>query len=70
MDRASALDPCVDADVDLVVLGGRAQDARITRQVPLSKRRHHTAPAGPGDAQENRITDSDRMANPMGQKCQ
>ena len=64
MDSAAALDRRVDADADLVVLGCRAQDTRIPRQVPLGQGRHDTADAGPGDTEANRIADGERVANP------
>src|SRR6266851_3862584 len=63
-DHAAAFDYRVDTDADLVVLGRRAQDARIPWQVPLGQGRHDTADAGPDDAQANRVSDGERAANP------
>ena len=63
-DHSAALDCRVDTDADLVVLGRRAQDARIPWQVPLSQGRHDTADARPDDAQANRVSDGERAAHP------
>ncbi len=41
----------VYADIDLVVLGCRAQDARILGQISLGQCCHHAAGAGAGDNQ-------------------
>src|SRR5439155_17597479 len=65
MDRAAALYGGIDADVGLVVLSRRAQDARILGQVPLGDRGHHAAGAGSCDVQPNLVADVDRAANPV-----
>jgi hypothetical protein len=54
----------VYADIDLVVLGCRAQDARILGQIPLSKRNHHAARTGTGDSQLHLVSDAHRPADP------
>src|SRR5215204_109258 len=42
-DQAAALDCRIDADIDVVMLRGGAQDAGIWWQVPLGQGRHDTA---------------------------
>src|SRR5207247_2010261 len=52
------------ADVDFVMLGRRAQDSRIPREIPLSESGHHATPAGASDVQARRRPDGERVANP------
>jgi hypothetical protein len=44
-DRAAPHHSRVNTDVDLIMLGRGAQDARIPREIPLGQGRHHTAGA-------------------------
>src|SRR5262249_41258214 len=39
----------IHTDVDLVMLGHRAQDARIPREISLRERGHHATPTRTGD---------------------
>ena len=48
-DRAAPRDDSIYADVDLVMLGGRAKDSRIRWKIPLCKSCHHATPARNGD---------------------
>src|SRR5215475_10317577 len=41
----------IHTDVDLIMLGHGAQDARITREVSLRERGHHATPARTSDVQ-------------------
>src|SRR5216683_1888624 len=54
----------IHTDVDLVMLGCRAQDSRIPRQIPLRESGHHATPARPGDVQTHRRPDGERVADP------
>ena len=63
-NRAALHDGSVNTDVDLVVLGRRAQDSRILGEIPLGQGRHHTAGAVTCDAQANLISDDERVADP------
>jgi hypothetical protein len=64
MDRTAMHHGGINANVGLVVLGCRAQDARIPREIPLGQGGHHTARAGTGNAQANLIPDGQRVADP------
>jgi hypothetical protein len=44
-DCAAAHYGSIYPDVDLVMLGRRAQDSRIPREIPLRESGHHTTPA-------------------------
>src|SRR5918994_6496457 len=46
----------VYADIDLVVLGCRAQDARILGQISLRQRYHNASGAGAGDSQVHLVS--------------
>src|SRR6266851_3948491 len=63
-DRASALDCRVDTHADLVVLRGRAQDARIRWQVPLGQSLHDKAATRPRDPHSIPTPHRQRAANP------
>src|SRR5262249_50398648 len=63
-DRAALEDGGVDADLDLVVLGGGAQDARVFGQVPLRQRDHHTARAGDRDFEADLGAQGQRAPDP------
>src|SRR5437870_13820173 len=53
----------IHTDVDLVMLGRRAQDSRIPREIRLRESRHHATPAGAGDVQAHRGPDSERVTD-------
>ena len=46
------------------MLGRRAQDSRIPREIPLRESGHHTTPAWAGDVQTHRRPDGERVADP------
>src|SRR6266508_1820347 len=54
----------IHTNVDLVMLGRRAQDSRIPREIPLRESGHHTTPARTGDVQAHRRPDGERVADP------
>src|SRR5881397_2652560 len=54
----------IHTDVDLVMLGHRAQDSRVPREIPLRESGHHATPARPGDVQTHRHPDGERVADP------
>src|SRR6266404_4278426 len=54
----------IHTDVDLVMLGRRAEDSRIPRQIPLRESGHHATPARPGNVQTHRRPDGERVADP------
>src|SRR5262245_13046897 len=54
----------IDTDVDLVILGCCAQDARIPREIPLCESGHHATRARAGDAQAHCVPDGERVADP------
>src|SRR5437773_6254264 len=57
-------DGSIHTDVDLVMLGGRAQDSRVSRKIPLRESRHHATPARTGDVQAHRGPDRECAADP------
>src|SRR5439155_4312103 len=63
-DRATARYGGIHADVDLVMLGGRAQDSRIPREIALRESGHHATPARTGDVQAHGRPDGERVADP------
>src|SRR6266849_2338472 len=63
-DRAAPRYVGVHTDVDLVVLGRRAQDSRILREISLREGGHHATPARAGDVQAHRRPDGERVADP------
>ena len=62
--RATAHHGSIDADVDLVVLGCRAQDSRIHREIALREGGHHATPAMTGDVEAYGRPDDERVADP------
>src|SRR5712692_10039894 len=54
----------IDTDVDAVMLGRRAEDSRIPREIPLRESGHHTTRARAGDVQAHRRPDGERVADP------
>jgi hypothetical protein len=52
------------ADVDLVMLGRRAKDSRISREIPLGESGHHATPARTSDVQAHRSSDGKRVTDP------
>src|SRR5712692_8678099 len=56
-DCAAPHDGSIHTNVDLVMLGRRAQDSWIPREIPLRERGHHTTPARAGDVQAHRRPD-------------
>src|SRR5205809_582768 len=52
-DRPPAQHGRIDADVDLVVLSCRPENARVSREITLRQRGHDAAGAGTGDVQAN-----------------
>src|SRR6266511_4092479 len=62
-DRIPAADPAgpeylrINADIRLVVLNSRAQNADILGEIPLGEGRHHTSGTGPGDPQAHLLPD-------------
>ena len=50
-DRAGAHYGSIHADVDLVMLSGRAEDSRIRREVSLRQSGHHAAPTRTGNVE-------------------
>src|SRR5438132_14314339 len=63
-DCAVPHDGSIHTDVDLVMLGRRAQDSRIPREISLRESRHHATPAGADDVQAHRRPDGERAADP------
>src|SRR5713101_1499547 len=63
-DRAASRHGSIDADVDLIMLGGRAQDSRIHREIALREGGHHATPAGPRDREAYGHPDGERVADP------
>ena len=63
-DWAAPLNGSIHTDVDLVMLGRRAQDSRILREIPLRESGHHTTPARTDDVQAHRRPDGERVADP------
>src|SRR5439155_8898050 len=59
-DGTPLRDGSIHTDVDLVMLGGRAQDSRVFREIPLRESRHHATPARTGDVQAHRGPDRER----------
>src|SRR5918911_627141 len=63
-DRAALEHTSIDPHVDLIVLGGRAQDTPVLGQIALGQRRHHAARTGARDAQAHRLPDRQRVPDP------
>src|SRR6266446_10902377 len=64
-DRSTPQHRGINADVDLVMLGRRAQDARIFGQISLGQRRHDTAGARAGDVQTDFVANRQGVADPV-----
>src|ERR1041385_463672 len=62
-DRSAPQHRGISSDVDFVVLGGRAQYARIFRQISLGQRRHDAAGARAGDIQTDFVANRQRVAD-------
>src|SRR3989442_2908101 len=54
----------IHTDAGLVMLGRRAQDSRIPREIPLRESGHHATPARTGDVQARCRPDGERVADP------
>src|SRR5438445_12598030 len=54
----------IHTDVDLVMLGRRAQDSRVPREIPLRESRHHATPARTSDVQAHTRSDGKRVTDP------
>ena len=63
-NRATPHDGSVNTDVDLIVLGRRAQNSRILGQISLEQGCHHATPARASDVQAHRRPDGERVAGP------
>jgi hypothetical protein len=63
-DSAAAHYGGIDTDIDLVMLGRRAEDSRIFREISLRESGHYAARARASDAQANFISDRESAAHP------
>src|SRR4030095_13864406 len=54
----------IHTDVGLVMLGRRAQDSRVPREIPLCESGHHATPTRTSDVQAHRRSNSKRVTHP------
>ncbi len=62
-NRTALDDFRIDADIPLVILDGRSQDAVVFGQIQLSERRHDASATGAGDGKLY-VTALQRLADP------